>query len=140
MTSNRTLLTETEYAAEARAHVEWLNWIFGITSFFLALTALQFASPWKIALIGLPLFASMYIHAFRSFPPSLVALRHLAKQNPQDASLREMQDRLERRFHGWRAVIRLAPFWIGLASYAVVLFSGTDITAATDTALAWIKS
>jgi len=140
MKSTRPLLTETEYEVEARGHVEWLNWIFGITTFFLALTALQFNSPWKIAVVGLPLFVSMYIHAFRSFPPSLIALRDLVRKHPERLDLAELQKRLERRFHGWRAVMRLAPFWIGLVLYVVVLFSEADITEATDFALAWVKS
>jgi len=81
---NRSLIKENEYAAEAAKHVDWINWVFSITVFLFVITALQFKSPWKICLVGLLIVIPMYIYAFRSIPPSLVALRRLAKECPEN--------------------------------------------------------
>ncbi|MFC5491302.1 hypothetical protein [Dokdonella soli] len=116
-----TLLTEREYAIEARIHMDWLCWIFGLTTFLLSITALQFTTPWKIALLGLGAVIPMYVHAFRSFPPSLYALRQLAREG--NAEAKNIAIFIEKKYHGWSAVRTSSIAWISLALYVSVLFS-----------------
>lgn len=137
---SRNLIKENEYAAEAAKHVDWINWIFSITVFLFAITALQFKSPWKICLIGLLIVIPMYIYAFRSFPPSLVALRQLAKESPNNEELSSLKIHLEQKYHGWRAALAVSPLWISMAFYIFVMASGVDCFAFLRPAITWLQA
>ncbi|CAM3215003.1 hypothetical protein [Moritella viscosa] len=134
--SKHKLLTEQEYEAEAKQHIDWLNWIFGITTFVLTLTSLQFDHPWKVCFVGSFLIVPMYIHGYRSFPPSLITLRELCKEDPKNEELKELTERLEKKFHGIRVFISAAPFWISMVFYTFVF--GTMIES-FDFVLPWIE-
>ncbi len=136
----RSLITENEYAAEAARHIEWLNWMFGITLFLFAISALQFKSPWKVCLVGLLLVIPMYVHAFRSFPPSMVSLRQLAKDEPQNVEIKELVAHLERKYHSWKAAIELSPLWIAFAFYVAVMATGLEGFSFLQPALSWFQA
>ncbi|SNY64821.1 hypothetical protein [Stenotrophomonas sp. CC120223-11] len=120
----RVLATLAEGAQEARRHADWLNWVFGITTFGLTLTALQFASPWKIALLCLPIVLSMYVYAWYSFPPTLRALRKLAKEHPKDPDVAKLTAEFEKSHNGLRAFMRVLPMTIAILVYLYVLATG----------------
>ncbi|MEN1943211.1 hypothetical protein WCE55_05025 [Luteimonas sp. MJ293] len=136
----RSLIKENEYAAEAAKHVDWVNWIFSITVFLFAITALQFNSPWKICLVGLLIIVPMYVYAFRSFPPSLVALRQLVKEDPGNEELSKLKVHLERKYHGWRAALSVSPLWISIAFYLFVMASGAEKFALLHPAISWLQA
>lgn len=118
------LLTEKEYSAEAKVHRDWLNWVFGITTFLYAVTALQFPSPWKICLLGLLLWIPMYIYAFKSVPPSLRALRQLAKEG--DTECKALLKLIETKHMGLSATLESSLLWISWVLYIAVLLTGAD--------------
>jgi hypothetical protein len=115
------LLTEQEYAAESKVHRDWLNWVFGITTFLYAVAALQFPSPWKMCLLGLALWIPMYIHAFTSIPSSLGALRQLASEGSGEA--KDILRVIESRHMGLRAVLKAFVLWASWILYISVLLS-----------------
>jgi hypothetical protein len=120
----RVLATLAEGGQEARRHADWLNWIFGITTFGLTLTALQFASPWKIALLCLPIVLSMYVYAWYSFSPTVRALRKLAKEHPENLEVAELMADLQKSNNGLRAFLRVFPMSFAMLVYLYVLATG----------------
>ncbi|QFI38791.1 hypothetical protein FR932_13490 [Moritella marina ATCC 15381] len=134
------LLTEQEYEVEAKKHIDWLNWIFGITTFLLTLTSLQFAQPWKVCFVGSFLIVPMYIYGYRSFPPSLIILRGLRKEYPKDDELKELTGRLEKKFHGIRVFISAAPFWISMVFYTFVFGTMIEFFGFVLPWIEWIKT
>jgi hypothetical protein len=119
----RPLIDDNEYANGATKHLDWVNWVFAITVYLFAVTALQFNSPWKICLLGLPLIILMNIHAILSFPQSLLDLRRWRKEQPENQRLIELENKLEKEFHGWRAALKALPLWISVILYIVVMVS-----------------
>ena len=75
--SSKPLITDAEYAAEVKSHSDYLNWIFGVTTFFLAVACLQFVTPWRPAVVCLGAVVPMYAYAFANLPMSLKVLRKL---------------------------------------------------------------
>lgn len=136
----RKLLSEQEYAAEAKKHVEWLNWIFGVTTFLLTLTSLQFNTPWKVCFVGAFLIVPMYAYGFFSFPPSLITLRELCKENPEDLNLNDLKNKLEKKFHGVKAVFTTTPFIISMTFYVLVLATCFDDFKFGLTWIEWVKA
>jgi hypothetical protein len=137
---NRPLVTDIEYQKEARKQTEWLNWVFAIVTFSLCIECLQFASPWRIAMMGLGLVVPMYVYAFLSFPPTLGALRKLRREIQNDPKQHQEVDALvkyfENRYHGWIAAFRLLPLWLALGIYLLILFS----FAKPFSAILWFKA
>ena len=114
--------------------------MFGVTLLLFAISALQFKSPWKVCLVGLFLVIPMYIHAFRSFPPSLIALRQLAKDDPQDTEISNLVTTFERKYHSWKAAASLSPLWIAIVFYLAVMASGSDKFSALRPLLSWFQA
>ncbi|MGE8273347.1 hypothetical protein [Stenotrophomonas sp.] len=136
----RVLATLAEGAQEARRHADWLNWIFGITTFGLTLTALQFASPWKIALLCLPIVLSMYVYAWYSFPPTLRTLRKLAKEHPEDLEVAKLTAEFEKSHNGLRAFLRVIPMIFAMLVYLFVLATGIPGYEFLHAAIAALKA
>jgi hypothetical protein len=116
------LLSEGELAAEAKAYSNWLNWVFAVLTANMAIGALQFPQPWKIALLGLVVVAPMYMFAFVSFPASLRALRALHKET-QDSEVKRLLEYYEAKYFGATSIYRNAVLWLALALYVTVLLS-----------------
>ena len=116
------LLSESELAAEAKAHSDWLNWIFAVSTATLAIGALQFQHPWRVALLGLVVVVPMYFFAFFSFPASLRALREICRDT-RDEEARKLLKYYESKYFGFSALYRNAALWLALSLYAIVLFS-----------------
>lgn len=119
---SKPLITDEEYAREVKSHSDYLNWVFGVSTIFLAIACLQFATPWRAAVICLGAVAPMYVYAFASFPVSLKVLRKLYAET-KDPEVKKTVTHLERKFHGWRVIFTNFILWFGLALYLVVLFS-----------------
>ncbi|HDY8178583.1 hypothetical protein ACODG7_16185 [Vibrio anguillarum] len=134
------LLSEYEYAAEAKKHVEWLNWIFGITTFMITLTSLQFQTPWKVCFVGAFIIVPMYVYGFLSFPPSLIALRELCKENPENQEINELKIKLENEYHGIGAFFATVPFAVSMTFYIFVLGTAIDSFSFVLPWIEWIKT
>lgn len=119
---SKPLLSDEEYAKEVRSHSNYLNWIFGLSTNFLAIACLQFATPWHAAVICLSAVAPMYFYAFASFPTSLKVLRRLYKETKSE-EVKNTINHLQRKFHGWRVIFTNLILWLGLVLYFAVLFS-----------------
>jgi predicted cobalt transporter CbtA len=124
-TMHSKLLPEGEMAAEAKVHSDWLNWIFAVSTATMAITALQFQHPWRVALLGLVVVVPMYFFAFVSFPASLRALREIC-QDTKDSEATKLLKYYESKYFGWSALYRNAGLWLALALYVTVLFSRTE--------------
>jgi hypothetical protein len=114
------LIKDHEYFYEVRLQSNWLNWIFAITTFTITLSCLQFNTPWKPASLALIVILPMYIHAYKSIPESLKALRKLKSEtnNPNiDAEIKY----LEKKFHGWTSLVRHVIMYAALFLYFSVL-------------------
>lgn len=120
--SNKPLITDEEYEMEVKSHSYYLNWIFGVSTIFLAIACLQFATPWRPAVICLGAVIPMYFYAFASFPISLKVLRKLYAET-KNPEVKNNITHLERKYHGWRVIFTNFILWFGLALYLVVLFS-----------------
>lgn len=119
------LLTFSEYQAKAETHLQWLCWVFGLTTILIAIAALQFPSPWKAAWLGLTAVIPMYLYAFTGQPQELRILRRLA-QNKNDPSCGEahgLLKKIEREFHGAKIAARLHILWIAILLYGTVCLS-----------------
>ena len=119
---NKPLISDEEYAKEAKSQSDYLNWIFGVTTFFLTLTCLQFNTPWKVAVICLGSVIPMYIYAIACLPISLRVLRALNRET-KDPEVQQILAHLERKFHGLGVVYTNAILWISLLFFLTVLFS-----------------
>ena len=122
------LLSSAEYKAKAENHTQWLCWIFGLTTILMAIAALEFPSPWRIAWLGLSAIVPMYVYAFTGHPEELRVLRELAKdQGASDRAVAAQRlKEVEVEFHGWRTALRMAILWIALVLYIAVCFSFTS--------------
>ena len=120
--SDKPIITDEEYAREVKAHLDYLNWVFGISTLFLSIACLQFKTPWHAAVICLIAVVPMYIHAFVNFPTSLKTLRKLYKET-NSAEIKKILDHLERKYHGFKAIYSTATLWLSLFLYLFVLFS-----------------
>ncbi|MEN5206164.1 hypothetical protein ABE473_17110 [Stenotrophomonas sp. TWI700] len=120
-----TLLTRFEYSKKAMVHMQWMRWVFGLTTFLLAVTALGFDSPWRVGWLGLAAIIPMYVHAFTGHPEELRELRKLARDHtdPGHAEAQAVLKAIESEFHGLRAVAQLAILWVGLLVYLAICFS-----------------
>ena len=120
-----TLVSSNEYRKKAESHTEWLCWIFGITTIVIAITALSFPSPWRVAWLGLVAVIPMYVRAFTGVPEELKLLRALAKdRSAADREVAATRVReIEKEFHGWRTARRMLVLWLALALYACVCLS-----------------
>jgi len=116
------LVTDEEYAKEVKSHSDYLNWVFGVSTIFLAIACLQFATPSRAAVICLGAIVPMYVYALTSLPVSLNALRTLYSET-RDAEVKEITVRLELKFHGWQVIYTNFILWYGLVIYILVLFS-----------------
>jgi hypothetical protein len=117
------LVKDHEYAREATAQADWLNWIFAVTTFALTLACLQFKSPQRAALLCLVIFVPMYWHAFHNIPASLRALRDLERETKDPRVAAEIKY-LMSKFHGWRAIPRNLALLLAPVVYSIVLLYG----------------
>ena len=117
------LVKDDEYAREASAQIDWLNWVFAFATFGLAITCLQFKSPQRPALLCLLVVGPMYWHALKSIPPSLRALKDLQRESSDPRVSAEI-DYLVRKYHGWKSLPRHLAFLAAPVVYFLVLFFG----------------
>lgn len=130
---NSGLFDEEAYRDEAARHNEFLNSVLGLLAFTLALTCLGFEHPDRAALLCLGIIAPIYWQAFRRFPPTLYALRALAKEAPDEGEVKEAVKYLEKKYHGFSALFKNnLVLIIGLTFYGVVLLH--------PEALIWFKT
>jgi hypothetical protein len=132
--NNKPLISDEEYAKEVKSHSDYLNWVFGVSTIFLAVACLQFPTPWRAAVVCLGAVVPMYLYAFASFPASLKVLRRLYRET-KDESVKETIQHLEKKFHGWRVIFTNFILWFGLALFLFVLASDSF-----QPFLQWIKA
>ena len=132
--NNKPLISDEEYAKEVKSHSHYLNWVFGVSTIFLAIACLQFPTPWRAAVICLGAVVPMYLYAFASFPASLKVLRQLYNET-KDENVKNTIQYLEQKFHGWRVIFTNFILWFGLALFIFVLASDSF-----QPFLQWIKA
>ncbi|MGP1715861.1 MAG: hypothetical protein ACTS9Y_01665 [Methylophilus sp.] len=132
--NNKPLITDEEYAQEVKSHFDYLNWVFGASTTFLAIACLQFPTPSRAAILCLGAIIPMYIYAFSSFPVSLKVLRKLYAET-KDENVKKIIQHLEKKYHGWNVIFTNFILWFGLALFLFVLAS--DLFQGP---LQWIKT
>lgn len=135
--NNKPLIPDEEYAREVKTYSDYLNWMFGISTIFLSVSCLQFATPWRAALVCLGAVVPMYACAFASIPKSLKALRKLYAET-KDQEIKDKIVHLERKFHGWRVFFTNFILWFSLVLYIIVLSSAK--IQASQAFVQWVKA
>jgi hypothetical protein len=98
-----------------------MNSVLGFIAFTLALSCLSFTHPQRPAFLCLGIILPIYWRAFKSFPPTLYALRKLAKEK-KDAQTIEKVKYLESKYHGMKSLFTDSLVLIsGLTLYFLVL-------------------
>lgn len=132
--SNQLLITDSEYALEAKDYSDYLNWVFGASTFFLSISCLQFPVPWRAAVVCLGVVVPMYIYALISFPRSLRALRTLYKET-KNSEVKSSIKHLEAKFHGWRFFVSNS-----IAFIAILLFLSVLASERWPFIVMWVKA
>jgi hypothetical protein len=127
--------TYADYEKEAEVYYEWANWVFGLSTFLFAITALQFKSPWRIAALGLIVIVPMFLSVPRRQPPLRMKLRMQAING--DKKINQLLDRVETNLYGLRAAFRHPLVLSSVALYLIVLFSWAPIFSGL---VAWFQA
>jgi hypothetical protein len=122
------LVDENKVKEESLRQNEYLNGILGIVIFSLALSCVGLPNPQKAALVLNLIIIPMVIAAIKHVPSTIITLRELRKEHPNDEEVRDLLKYLEKKYLGFHSAMKNNLVYLGgITFYILVLFS-SDFT------------
>ncbi|MFC4701533.1 hypothetical protein ACFO4O_15335 [Glaciecola siphonariae] len=127
------LFDEDSVKKEAKRQNDYLNTFLGILMFTLGFSCLGLEKPWKGSVVCLALLLPLFYKAIQYVPETVLTLRTLSKDHPEDLEIKESLKYLEKKYLGFKSVLTSnLVYLVGVVMFGLVLLSPDFVQ--------WIKS
>jgi Ca2+/H+ antiporter len=99
------LFDEELVKKEAKKQNDYLNTFLGILLFTFAFSSLGLEAPWKGSAVCIAILLPLFYKAVNYVPETILTLRILVKEHPDNEELKRALRYLEKKYLGFRSVV-----------------------------------
>ncbi|PKH00237.1 hypothetical protein [Paraglaciecola sp. MB-3u-78] len=127
------LFDENLVKKEAKRQNDYLNTFLGILLFTLGFSCLGLENPTRGAVVCIALLLPLFYKAIQYVPETIITLRVLAKEHPENEEIKISLKYLEKKYLGFKSIFTSnLVYMVGVIMFGLVLLSPDFVY--------WVKS